>query len=347
MQRGPLLVAAVLPTAAILSLSPFLPTFGALIPGQDRTTHLDSNGAQLSLGTLELAVKAAVAAVGAAALRRLRIVRPFPGLSWGAAKLWAPVAVLYCARQLASRAAARANPFWVSRFGFVVPVAVVTCVGDRFVYGSKPERLSVAALTVMLGGAALSAWQDASGPVNLAGLFWVALTWLFSSGFVLYLRFATENINVSIFGMAFVNSVLGIVIALPIAVLNGEMSLFLRTEPLHTFDYVSSLLLVGLALLFLTCAILNCVAATGPTTYAVLAAVVSVAYSFNHDGAGWIYESAMVGGLLYSCAKLHTSVAAGDAGWAGEMLRARFAATPLSQDEPEAEPPLLQLPDQV
>jgi hypothetical protein len=297
----------------------------------------------------ELVLKSAVAAVGAAALRRLRIVRPFPGLSWGAVALWAPVAALYCARLLVGRTLLRPKslPDSVLLYGIMNPVVAVTCVGEYFCFGSKPERLAVAALAAIFGGAVLAAWKDVNGQVDyaLASWFHLGLQWLFSSGLALYLKFATDHIHVSIVGMVFVNSVLCIAIALPVAIVNGEASLFLRADYLHTFDYFSTLFFVGLALLFVTCATLNCVAATGPTTYAFLASVVSVALSGG--GMSWIYVSAtLLGGVLYAGAKLRTSIAAGEAGWAGEMVRARFA--PLSQDEPvEAEPPSLQLPEQV
>jgi hypothetical protein len=297
----------------------------------------------------ELALKSAVAAGGAAALRRLRIVRPFPGLSWGAVKLWAPVAVLYCARLILARTLTGADslPSSVLVYGIMNPVVVVTSVGEYYCFGSRPERLAVAAFATMLGGAVLAASQDGLGQTMLSGLPWLGLHWLFSSGIVLYLKFATDHINVSIVGMVFVNSVLCAAIALPAAILNGEASSFLRAGHLHTFDYFSSLFFVGVALFFQTCAVLNCFAATGPTTYTVLSSVVSVATSLAFHGGrtSWIYSTAtLLGGVLYSCAKLRTSIAAGDAGWAGEAVRSRFA--PLSQDDPEAEPLSVQLSDQ-
>ena len=173
----------------------------------------------------------------------------------------------------------------------------------------------IVAFGIMLGGAVLAAWNDIY--VTWQGLFWMAANCISTSGYVLYMKHATNNIKMTKFGMVFVNNVLCIVFLLPCAFAVGEIKLFFQSDALHTFDYAAKNTFAGFVGFFLNFASLNCVQATGPTTYAIVGSLNKIPVTFlgyvlfdnTISAETWFFISvSMTGGFVYSYAKLRTSM---------------------------------------
>jgi GDP-mannose transporter len=166
----------------------------------------------------------------------------------------------------------------------------------------------------MLSGAVAAAWNDIY--ISWTGVFWMALNCISTSGYVLYMKFATKNVQLSKFGMVFYNNVLCVVFLLPVAWTMGQVTLFRITPALHTADYASKNMFAGLVGFFLNFASLNCVSITGPTTYAIIGSlnkipVAMLGYVMFNDvisSETWFFiVVSMMGGFLYSFAKIQSS----------------------------------------
>jgi GDP-mannose transporter len=193
---------------------------------------------------------------------------------------------------------------------------IITSAGDYFFFGSKSELLVIVAFGIMLGGAVMAAWNDIS--ITWQGLFWMAANCCSTAGYVLYMKHATNNIKMSKFGMVFVNNVLCVVFLLPCAFAIGEIKLFFESKALHTVDYAFKNFFAGFVGFFLNFASLNCVQATGPTTYAIVGSLnkipVAILGYILFDNTispeTWFFIGvSMTGGFVYSYAKLQTSMA--------------------------------------
>lgn len=161
----------------------------------------------------------------------------------------------------------------------------------------------------------MAAWNDIF--ITWQGLFWMAANCVSTSGYVLYMKHATNNVKLTKFGMVFVNNVLCVVFLLPIAMITGEVSLFFKTEALHTLDYGFKNAFAGMVGFFLNFASLNCVQATGPTTYAIVGSLNKIPVAifgyilFDNkiSGETWFFIAvSMTGGFVFSYAKLRTSM---------------------------------------
>ena len=166
----------------------------------------------------------------------------------------------------------------------------------------------------MLLGAVAAAWNDIS--IKGTGLIWMLLNCVSCSGYVLYMKHATETIKLQKFGMVYYNNVLCVFFLLPAAILLGELKLLWESKVLHTPDYTAKNLFAGLVGFFLNFASLNCVAASGPTTYVTIGSLNKIPVAFL---GYWLFDSkissetwffiavSMCGGFLYSFAKLQSS----------------------------------------
>lgn len=99
----------------------------------------------------------------------------------------------------------------------------------------------------------------------------------------------------------------------PVTLLNGEFNTFTSTPSLHTIDYATKNAFAGFVGFFLNFASLNCVAQTGPTTYAMIGSLnkipIAIFGYFIFDNAiseeTWTFISiSLMGGILYTVAKL-------------------------------------------
>lgn len=262
-----------------------------------------------SLNLFLVVVQAVVAVVCVDICKRMGLVE-YPKFNMQTAKLWAPVNLLFCAMLFTGMASLQYNSVpMVSVFKNITNVVVT--FGDRFFFGVKVEGLILASFGLMIGGALAAASSDMHA--SSAGLFWMAANVFSTAGYILYMKFATKNVKLSKFGMVYYNNVLCTIFLLPVIILNGEMGLFLRSDALHTMDYFVKNFFSGFVGFFLNFASLNCVAATGPTTYATVGSLNKIPISllgyvlFDDviDEKTWIYIIvSMLGGFLYSYAKI-------------------------------------------
>ncbi|KAL9187771.1 hypothetical protein ACHAXT_006149 [Thalassiosira profunda] len=234
----------------------------------------------------------------------------YPSFDLRTARQWAPVNLLFCGMLFTGMASLEHNSVpMVTVFKNITNI--MTTIGDCMIYGATVEFLVIAAFGIMLGGAVMAARNDAD--VTQAGLFWMLANCVCTSGYVLYLKFATKTVKLSKFGMVFYNNVLCTCFLFPVSVMNGEFATFMGTKALHTVDYAVKNGFAGFVGFFLNFASLNCVAQTGPTTYAMIGSLNKVPIAiFGYvifDNAiseqTWTFISiSLAGGILYTIAKL-------------------------------------------
>jgi len=237
----------------------------------------------------------------------------YPPFNINTAKQWAPVNIIFCLMLFTGMGSLKYNSVpMVTIFKNVTNI--FTTAGDHYFFGTQIEFLVVVAFGVMLIGAVAAAWNDIS--ISFLGLFWMSANCVCTAAYVLALKFATREIKLSKFGMVFYNNVLCTCFLLPAALLMGQVRVFFSTSEIHTFDYFIKNLFAGFVGFFLNFASLNCVAVTGPTTYAIVGSLNKIPTTI----LGWIiFDSritpqtwffitvSMCGGFIYSYAKITES----------------------------------------
>ena len=236
-----------------------------------------------------------------------------PELTTETIKLWIPVNLFFCGMLFTGMASLQHNSVpMVTIFKNITNIMVAS--GDFFFFGQSVEMLIVASFGVTLAGAVAAGWTDISS--TWIGLFWMAMNCVSTAGYVLYMKFATQHVKLSKFGMVFVNNILCSLFLFPAALARGELQAFLATPSIHTFDYFGKNCVGGFMGFFLNFAALNCVSATGPTTYAVVGSLNKVPVALlgylMFDGAittkTWFFIwVSLCGGFLYSYAKIRAS----------------------------------------
>ena len=229
------------------------------------------------------------------------------------ARTWAPVNMFFCLMLFTGMSSLQSNSVpMVTVFKNVTNI--LTTAGDYAFFGNKPELLVLAAFGVMLLGAVAAARHDTF--VTSKGLFWMAANCVSTSGYVLYMKYATKHVHMSKFGMVFVNNVLCVAFLLPAAYVLGEFSLFSQSTAIHTPVYFVKNVFAGLVGFMLNFASLNCVSVTGPTTYAIVGSVNKVPVAllgyllFDNiiSAQTWFFIGvSMMGGWLFSYAKIRAS----------------------------------------
>lgn len=234
----------------------------------------------------------------------------YPSFNTRTAQLWAPVNLLFCGMLFTGMTSLEQNSVpMVTVFKNITNI--MTTIGDCIIYGASIELFVVTAFGIMLAGAVMAARNDAD--VTPTGICWMLANCLCTSGYVLYLRFATKSVKLSKFGMVFYNNVLCTAFLFPVSILNGEFASFTGAPALHTREYAMKNGLAGFVGFFLNFASLNCVSQTGPTTYAMIGSLNKIPIAiFGHlifDKAileeTWKFISvSLMGGVLYTIAKL-------------------------------------------
>jgi GDP-mannose transporter len=264
------------------------------------------------LNILLVVFQAIVAVVCVDFCKRMKWVE-YPSFDLTTARQWAPVNMVFCMMLFTSMAALQCNSVpMVTIFKNVTNIA--TTFGDWYFFGSIPESLVLVAFGIMLLGAIAAAGNDIE--VTWVGIFWMALNCLSTSGYVLSMKFATKNVKLSTFGMVFYNNVLCIFFLFPIALFMGQVTTFVSTPAIHTFDYFTKNFFAGFVGFFLNFASLSCVSVTGPTTYAIVRSLTKIPVAFLGyflfdsiiTNETWFFISvSMAGGFLYTYAKIQTS----------------------------------------
>jgi GDP-mannose transporter len=255
--------------------------------------------------------QAIVAVISVEICKRLKWVE-YPSFNMRTARLWAPVNILFCLMLFTSISALEYNSVPMVTIYKNITNILVTA-GDIYFFRTTVEGLVLLAFGVMLFGAVAAAWNDIN--ITFMGLFWMTTNCLVTAGYILNLKFSIKNVKLSKFGMVYYNNVLCTLFLLPAAIFRGEVTLFLKTDALHTFDYFFKNVFAGFVGFFLNFASLNCVAATGPTTYAIVGSLnkipVAILGYVLFDNVitpeTWFFIAlSMCGGFLYSYAKIQT-----------------------------------------
>jgi GDP-mannose transporter len=264
------------------------------------------------LNTLLVVIQAVVAVILVDMCKRIGWVE-YPSFSFETAKQWAPVNIFFCIMLFTGMASLQYNSVpMVTIFKNVTNIT--TTVGDYYFFGNRSEFLVVVAFGIMLSGAVAAAWNDIE--ISWRGIFWMVLNCLSTSGYVLYMKFATKNVKLSTFGMVFYNNALCVFFLLPAAIAMGETRLFMTTPAIHTTDYAFKNIFAGMVGFLLNFASLHCVSVTGPTTYAIVGSLNKIPVAFLGymlfdniiSNETWFFISfSMAGGFLYSYAKLQSS----------------------------------------
>jgi GDP-mannose transporter len=264
------------------------------------------------LNILLVVFQAIVAVICVDFCKRMKWV-DYPSFDIATAKQWAPVNIVFCLMLFTGMAALQCNSVpMVTIFKNVTNI--VTTAGDWYFFGATTETLVILAFGLMLTGAVAAAWNDIE--VTWIGIFWMVLNCLSTSGYVLYMKFATKNVKLSTFGMVFYNNVLCVFFLLPIATFMGQVTIFLSTPAIHTMDYFTKNFFAGFVGFFLNFASLNCVSVTGPSTYAIVGSVTKIPVAFLGyflfdsiiTRETWFFIGvSMCGGFLYTYAKIQTS----------------------------------------
>ncbi|KAL7563576.1 hypothetical protein ACA910_006467 [Epithemia clementina (nom. ined.)] len=269
------------------------------------------------LNTLLVVFQAAAAVVFLWGCKIFQVL-DYPELKWSVVKAWAPVNIFFCLMLFTGMAALQTNSVpMVTIFKNVSNITTATA--DYFLFGNSLEPLSVAAFAVMLFGAMAAAGNGVE--TSLIGLFWMLFNCITTTGYVCYMRYATQSIQMTKFGMVYVNNVLCVAFLLPVAFVQGEITTFLRSTALHTWDYGFKNCFAGFVGFFLNAASLHCVSVTGPTTYAIVGSlnkvpVTFLGYFLFHESLSrqtWMFVCvSLLGGFLYTYAKIRPTKSSSD-----------------------------------
>eukprot|EP00527_Entomoneis_sp_CCMP2396_P007750 CAMPEP_0198144466 /NCGR_PEP_ID=MMETSP1443-20131203/16131_1 /TAXON_ID=186043 /ORGANISM="Entomoneis sp., Strain CCMP2396" /LENGTH=404 /DNA_ID=CAMNT_0043807869 /DNA_START=125 /DNA_END=1339 /DNA_ORIENTATION=+ len=262
-----------------------------------------------NLNTLLVVFQAAAAVLFLRGCKIFKLL-DFPELQWSTVQAWAPVNVFFCLMLFTSMAALQTNSVpMVTVFKNVANITTATA--DYFIFGNILEPLSIAAFVVMFLGAVAASWNDMES--SMSGLFWMLFNCFTTTGYVCYMRYATQTIKMSKFGMVYVNNVLCVLFLVPVAWANGEIHVFFASTQLHTWDYGFKNLFAGFVGFFLNAASLHCVSVTGPTTYAIVGSLNKVPVTFlgyilfkeKLSPKSWFFVMiSLIGGFLYTFAKI-------------------------------------------
>lgn len=168
---------------------------------------------------------------------------------------------------------------------------------------------------IMVVGAGAAAATDVM--FSAEGYFWMSMNCCATASYVLYMKSATKNIDLSKFGMVYYNNLLSIPLLLPFAFSFGEFATISNTMEVVTEPmFVIINLVAGSMGFFLNLASLWCVSSTSATTYALVGSVNKIPVSLlgvwlfqtviTTQGASYIILS-MCGGFIYSYVKLQES----------------------------------------
>merc|ERR1740139_75074 len=261
------------------------------------------------LNVLLVVFQAIVAVVAVVFSKKIGWV-DYPSFNLKTATEWAPVNILFCGMLFTGMASLQHNTVpMVTVFKNVANI--FTTLGDWYFYGSLVSLLVVLSFGVMLAGACAAAVNDVE--VTPIGLFWMLANCCCTAGYVLYMKYATQSIKLSKWGMVFYNNVLAVMFLLPAAAFRGEVTTFLATSQIHTMDYFFKNFYAGFVGFFLNFASLNCASITGPTTYAIVGSMNKIPttiigfflFKTVMLPQTWLFVAInLMGGFIYSYAKL-------------------------------------------
>ena len=188
---------------------------------------------------------------------------------------------------------------------------LVTMSAEWYLFNEQITALMVVALVIMAVGAIFAAINDVE--FNLVGYIWMGINCCLTAAYVLYMRYASDYITMTRFGMVFYNNLLSVVFLVPLMFVFNELPAILDEEVVMNLKFFTSNTLAGLFGVSLNFASLWCVACNSGTTYSVVGTVSKIpiillgAFMFRTNitvpTIGFILCGTL-GGFLYAMAKL-------------------------------------------
>lgn len=261
-----------------------------------------------------LLMQNAVATILVALLRSAGVVQ-YPPFDVKVALQWLPVDMFFVVMLSTS--------FEAMRFLSVPMITVfkqlanlLTVAGEFFFFGKGVTYGVILSFGVMIFGAVLAAANDLA--FSFTGYAWQISNCVSTSGYVLYLKHATQSIELSKFGMVFYNNLLSIPLLGIIAILHNEPAVLYDAHQRGVInaDFFVINAFAGSLGLLLNLASVWCVSATSATTYAVVGALNKIPSSFLGfllfdtvitEQMGTYISISLVGGFMYSYEKLRQS----------------------------------------
>lgn len=236
----------------------------------------------------------------------------YPAFDMKTAKAWLPLNVLFVSMLCTG---------FLSLVYNNVPMVTVcknlanffTILGDFWFFGERVSQLTITAVAVMTSGAIYAGFNDLG--FSAVGYMWMLLNCISTSGYVLYMRFASTTIKLPKFGMVFYNNLLSMFILSPLIIIMGELPALMDPE-IMTPSFIVANVAAGFLGFYLNFASLWCVSSTSATTYAIFGSLnkvpITVLGFFLFDAAlttegVWGVVIATAGGFLYAYSKIKES----------------------------------------
>jgi len=233
----------------------------------------------------------------------------YPNFNLNTAKSWLPLNVFFIGMLFSG---------FISLVYVSVPMVtitknlanIITVLGEYYLFGEPLSFLTLLSVAIMVIGAVLAGANDLE--FNFYGYVWMAINCVFTSGYVLYMRFASTSIKLPRFGMVYYNNLLSCALLLPICIFRNEFAVLLDPE-IMTMPFVASNIIAGVLGFYLNFASLWCVSATNATTYAIVGSLNKVPitvlgflmFNAKMTTEGIIFIAmATAGGFLYAYSKL-------------------------------------------
>lgn len=163
-------------------------------------------------------------------------------------------------------------------------------------------------------GAVCASFNDLE--FSVLGYFWMIVNCLVTSGYVLYMRYASSSIKLTKFGMVYYNNILSSIILIPVLLIRKQEYFFANPMYLKP-SFILSNVLAGVLGFYLNFASLWCVSSTSATTYAIVGSVNKVPitllgftlFDAKMTSEGILFVTfATFGGFLYAFSKLPRKV---------------------------------------
>lgn len=190
---------------------------------------------------------------------------------------------------------------------------LLTVAGECIFFGESISALVIISVLVMAVGSIMAGLNDLE--FSVIGYFWMAVNCVFTSGYTLYMRYASTNIKLTKFGMVFYNNFLSIFLVLPLVIWSGELNV-LQDPVIISPLFLTLNTIAGFLGFYLNFASLWCVAATSATTFCIVGALNKVPiliigfvwFNAKMTSQGVMFVViATIGGFLYAYAKLPKS----------------------------------------
>ena len=246
-------------------------------------------------------------------IAKYRKMVEYPDFDWAVAKAWLPLNILFVLMLCTG---------FLSLVHNNVPMVtvcknltnLVTIAGDFWFFGESAGPLTIVAVIVMVSGAVFAGYNDLG--FSMIGYFWMIANCLSTSGYVLYMRFASTNIKLPKFGMVFYNN-LSMAILMPLIVIMGEVPALMDPEIMTPY-FITANCAAGFLGFYLNFASLWAVSVTSASTYAIVGSLNKVPITIlgfflfdaplTNDGV-WGIVIATLGGFVYAYSKFREAAA--------------------------------------